>query len=195
MRDRSLLLFGKAGPRSSAVRSSGARENLRARRCLTSLLLVAQAHAGPPTDAPSVTPSSLHRIGTVDERFQSYNIEMVEITGGRFWKPYRPQPDAQPAPSPRSGSDAPPDSNLFQYRPPIDLTQPRLRKLAAALAPAYLRVSGTWANSTYFSDSDDVSSAPLAGFNAVLSRQQWQSVVDFAQSVDARIVTSFAIST
>lgn len=29
------------------------------------------------------------RIGTVDDRFQSYNIEMVEVTGGRFWKPYK----------------------------------------------------------------------------------------------------------
>jgi hypothetical protein len=161
--------------------------------CLTSLLLIAQVHAGPLADAPSVTPSNLPRIGQVDERFQSYNIEMVEITGGRFWKPYRSQPDA---PSPRSGSQTPPgmDSNLFQYRPPIDLTQTRLRKLAAALAPAYIRVSGTWANSTYFSDSDDVSSAPPAGFNGVLTRQQWRSVVDFARSVDARIVTSFAIS-
>jgi hypothetical protein len=27
-------------------------------------------------------------IGTVDERFQSYNIEMVEVIGGKFWKPY-----------------------------------------------------------------------------------------------------------
>jgi hypothetical protein len=26
-------------------------------------------------------------VGTVDERFQSYNIEMVEVIGGRFWKP------------------------------------------------------------------------------------------------------------
>jgi hypothetical protein len=27
-------------------------------------------------------------IGTVDERFQSYNIEMVDVIGGRFWKSY-----------------------------------------------------------------------------------------------------------
>jgi Glycosyl hydrolase family 79, N-terminal domain len=189
-----LRLFGRTRVRRSLGTWSEARGSLCTLGCLISALLVAQAHGGTLTDAPSVTPSGLPRIGTVDERFQSYNIEMVEITGGRFWKSYRPQPDAQPAPSLRSGSDAPPDSNLFQYRPPIDLTQPRLRKLAAALAPAYLRVSGTWANSTYFSDSDDVSSAPPAGFNGVLSRQQWQSVVDFVQSVDARIVTSFAIS-
>ena len=172
-----------------------AREGLCVLGGLTFLLLLTQAHAGPLTDAPTITPSSLPRVGTVDERFQSYNVEMVEITGGRFWKPYRSPPDAKPAPSSRSGSDPPTksDSNLFQYRPPIDLTQPRLRKLAAALAPAYLRVSGTWANSTYFSDSDDVSSPP-AGFNGVLTRRQWRTVIDFAQSVGARIVTSFAIS-
>ncbi len=30
----------------------------------------------------------LKHIGKVDERYQSYNIEMVEVVGGRFWKPY-----------------------------------------------------------------------------------------------------------
>jgi heparanase len=192
-----LLLSGKAGAGRSARTLREPRAILYALGCLTSIWLVAQAHAGTPPEAPSVTPASLPRVGTVDERFQSYNIEMVEITGGRFWKPYRSQPDAQPMPASRPGSDTSPgmDSNLFQYRSPIDLTQVRLRKLAAALAPAYLRVSGTWANSTYFADSDDVSSAPPAGYNGVLTRRQWRSLVDFAQSVDARIVTSFAIST
>jgi heparanase len=164
--------------------------------CLASTLLIASTHADNLADPPSVAPSNMARIGTVDERFQSYNIEMVEVTGGRFWKPYRSEPGAQPEQPPRSGSDTSPgrDSNLFQYRPPIDLTNARLQKLAAALAPAYLRVSGTWANSTYFSDSDNAPSAPPAGFNGLLTRQQWRGVVDFAQAVDARIVTSFAIS-
>ncbi len=104
--------------------------------------------------APSVTPSSMARIGTVDERFQSYNIEMVEITGGRFWKPYRSTPDDAPA---HSAADTPKgmDAALFRYRPPIDLTGARLRMLAAALGPAYVRVSGTWANTTFFADQDD----------------------------------------
>src|SRR3984957_2594646 len=197
MRERSLRLFERAGARRSAGTWSEARESLCALGCLASILLVAQAHAGTLTDAPSVTPSSLPRIGSVDERFQSYNIEMVEITGGGFWKPYRSQPDVHPAPLPQSGSDVTPGRvfNLLKYRPPIDLPQTRLRKLAAALAPAYLRVSGTWANSTYFSDSDDQSSAPPAGFNGVLTRRQWRGVIDFARSVDARIVTSFGIST
>jgi heparanase len=164
--------------------------------CLTSALLAAPVCFGALPDAPTIAPSGMPRIGTVDERFQSYNIEMIEITGGRFWKPYRSKLDAQAAQPPRSGSDTPPgmDSSLYQYRPPIDLTNARLRKLAAALAPTYVRVSGTWANSTYFADSDNAPSAPPAGFNGILTHQQWRSVVHFSQSVDARIVTSFAIS-
>ena len=34
------------------------------------------------------------------------------------------------------------DSDLYEYRPPIDLANPRLRMLAAALAPA--SVAGRW---------------------------------------------------
>jgi heparanase len=162
---------------------------------LTCALLVAPAYAGA-ASPPAIAPSGMPRIGTVDQRFQSYNIEMVEVTGGNFWKPYRSKPAASPAQPPQSGSDTPAsmDSSLFQYRAPIDLTNVRLRKLAAALAPAYVRVSGTWANSTYFADSDKAPSAPPTGFNGILTRQQWRGVVDFSQSVNAPIVTSFAVS-
>jgi heparanase len=169
-----------------------------ARLCgsLASALLAAPGCCGALPDAPDITPSGMPRIGTIDTRFQSYNIEMVEVTGGRFWQPYQPEPEA-PIPQPRNEFNAPPDmdSNLYQYRPPIDLTKTRLRKLAAALGPAYLRISGTWANSTYFTDSEDALPAPPAGFGGFLTRRQWRNVIDFAQSVDARIVTSFAIST
>jgi hypothetical protein len=145
------------------------------------MLLIAFACSRTLADEPSLTPSSMTRIGEVDERFQSYNIEMVEVTGGRFWKPY--------------GSNAADNgSDLLAYRAPIDLSHVRLRKLAAALAPAYMRVSGTWANATFFADSDTAPSAPPAGFEGVLTRQQWRGVVDFAQAVGAPIVTSFAVS-
>lgn len=36
----------------------------------------------------SLDPAKMPPIDTVDERFQSYNIEMVEVIGGNFWKPY-----------------------------------------------------------------------------------------------------------
>jgi len=34
-----------------------------------------------------IAPATMARPSVLDERFQSYNIEMVEVTGGRFWKP------------------------------------------------------------------------------------------------------------
>jgi hypothetical protein len=138
---------------------------------------------GMAADGPSIDPAGLPRVGSVDPRFQSYNIEMVEVTGGRFWKPYQLQ-HARPD----GGSD------LYAERAPIDLANPRLRRLAAALAPAYLRVSGTWANSTYVAAADQAPATPPAGFNGVLTRQQWRGVIGFSQAVDARLVTSFAIS-
>ena len=146
----------------------------------------------------SLAPSTMPRIGSVSERYQSYNVEMIEVTGGRFWKPYGPEPDRilqQPAPDAGApGADTPAGMNadLYQYRPPIDLDNARLRKLAAALGPAYVRVSGTWANTTYFSATDQPPAAAPAGFKGVLSRPQWKGVVDFAQAVNAQIVTSFA---
>ncbi len=148
------------------------------------------------TPAVAIAPGKMPRVGTVDERFQSYNIEAVEVTGGRFWKPYAsasaPNAGVQPE------ANAPPgmDPSLYEYRAPIDLGNPRLRKLAAALGPAYVRVSGTWMNSTYFQDSDDPAPPkPPAGFNSVLTRKEWKGVIDFARAANARIVTSFAMST
>ncbi len=138
------------------------------------------------------------RIGRVDERFQSYNVEMLEVTGGKFWKPYESKagPPYQEKPPAAADGDTPAgmDPNAYAYRPPIDLTNARRRKLAAALGPAYVRVSGTWANTTYFADSDPPPKAPPTGFGSALSRPQWKGVVEFARAVDAKIVTSFATS-
>ena len=165
-------------------------------------VLGSAACAEPPRGASpaSITPVSMPRIGTVDERFQSFNVEMVEVTGGRFWKPYgKPlDPNLKAPPSaqqPGLNQPAGTDLGMFQYRPPIDLTNPRLRKLAAALGPAYMRVSGTWANHTYFQNSDDAApSIAPKGFNGVLTRPEWKGVVDFSHAVNAQIVTSFATS-
>ena len=139
--------------------------------CLTSVWLISILLAAPSGSAAlagelSVTPATLARIGTIDERYQSYNIEMVEVTGGEFWKPYGPERGVEAAPPPNTPGRSNKNSNLFQYRPPIDLTNARLRKLAWALAPAYLRVSGTWANTTYFADTDSAPSAPPTGLKA-----------------------------
>ncbi|MCK1637965.1 hypothetical protein IVA95_10235 [Bradyrhizobium sp. 157] len=158
--------------------------------------LTASPKAAAQAPTLSVDPSRLPRLGTIDERFQSYNVEMVEVTGGRFWKPYRANAAAPPDHGVDNAGNVPAGANpdLFEYRKPIDLSNARLRALAAALAPAYLRVSGTWANSTYFAESDETPSTPPNGFRAVLSRERWKGVIDFARAVNAEIVTSMAIS-
>jgi len=142
-------------------------------------------HGGSMADPIALEPAELPRIATVDERFQSYNIEMVEVTGGTFWRPYGP---------PGSAGAVERSSGAYAIYPAIDLKNPRLRRLAAALSPAYLRVSGTWANATYFADRDTAPVKPPAGFNGVLTRSQWRGVVDLSRAVNAPIVTSFAAS-
>ena len=147
------------------------------------------------TQQPKLNPATMRKLGTVDPRYVSYNIEMVEVTGGRFWKPYAAT-ESEPAITPSNPNQQVGISpNLFQYRPPIHLDNPRLRKLATALGPAYVRVSGTWANTTYFqNDGNPPLQKPPAGFNGVLTRAEWKGVVDFAHAVDDKIVTSVAVS-
>src|ERR1700726_5013663 len=161
--------------------------------CITSVVVLAMQLIA---QVVSLDVGKMPSIGTVDERFQSYNIEMVEVIGGRFWKPYGSttnESKAQESPSQAGSTPAGIDPNLYQYRKPIDLSNPRLRKLAAALGPAYVRVSGTWANSVYFQDSENAPprNAP-SGFSGLLTREEWKCVIDFSHAVNAEIVTSVA---
>jgi heparanase len=147
--------------------------------------------------AVSLDPAKMPRIGAVDERFYSYNIEMAEVTGGNFWRPYHNQSStAAQARKPAESASTPAgmDPNIYQYRPHIDLSNPRLRELASALGPAYVRVSGTWANSVFFADSDTPPDKAPAGFSGVLTRKEWKGVIDFVRAVNGELVTSFATS-
>ena len=148
----------------------------------------------------TIVPADLPAVGRIDERFQSFNVEMVEVTGGPFWKPYAADGAASrdgTAQSPASGSaDEKTDTkaDLVSTRPPIDLENPLLRKFASALAPAYLRVSGTFANSIFFAGPNGAPSLVPAGYKGVLTSRRWRDVIDFSSAIDAPIVTSFAIS-
>ena len=138
-----------------------------------------------PGAAPAVLPTAgMRRIATVDQRYPSYNVGLLEVTGG-----------SAPAGS-GTAADTPAGMKpeLYEHRSPIDLANARLRALAAGLGPAYVRVSGTWANATYFPPTAVAPKQPPRGFSGVLTHQQWEGLVDFARAVDASIVTSFAIS-
>ncbi len=139
------------------------------------ILLCATAMAGC-TPSPDPVFGTLEKVAEVDERFQSYNVEMVEVTGGRFWAPYEGN-----------------TGETYRMRGPFDLSNQKLRNLAQALSPAYMRVSGTWANTTYLPAEGEEISEPPEGFNQVLTRDQWRGLVDFSNAVGAPITTSMSV--
>lgn len=133
-----------------------------------------------------IEPAKLPYVRTIDERYQSFQIGFSHLTGGDTWKSYDDLPTGQA-------------SNVAQVRvarAATDLGNLRLRNLTRELAPFYLRYSGTTANNVYFQDND---AAPLErppeGFKVVLTRRRWAEALEFARAVDAKVVTSFAIST
>lgn len=140
-----------------------------------SILVIAFTVAAAPTK--SIDVSNLDKIGTVDERFQSYNVEMVEVTGGRFWAPY-----------------GGPEGEVYRMRPPENLADKRLRDLTRHLGPAYMRVSGTWANSTYLEAEGEKLEKPPAGYEQILTRDQWRRAIAFAKAVNAKVGVSYAVS-
>src|ERR1700682_3351867 len=94
--------------------------------------ITACSKAPGPGSPGRIDAASMRRIGTVDERFQSYNIEMVEVIGGRFWKPYRDidallkaQPSVTQSNKDAAAVPAGMDPNLYQQRPTNDLHNPR----------------------------------------------------------------------
>ncbi len=146
------------------------------RLLLAASAMLALCSASPAT-VPSLQLGKLVKLGEVDERYQGFNVEMVEVTGGRFWAPY-------------GGADG----EMFRQRGSLDLTDPRLIAIARQLGPALMRVSGTWSNNTYLEAEGETLSAPPEGYKQVLTRQQWRNVIAFSKAVDAPIVTSFAVS-
>ena len=112
------------------------RFRMRLRAALTAILLTAAATAAQAVESgagtPRFRPSEWTQIARTDPRYLSFNIEMAAITGGEFWAPYDD-----------------PQRRRYAPRAPADLTDQRLLRLARGLSPAIVRVSGTWANSTY----------------------------------------------
>ena len=85
----------------------------------------------------------------MDSRLVSYNIEMTEVTGGTFWKLYTPGQIEGKEEVPQL-ADLSQMGSLLEMFPPADLQDRRALDLAKALGPAYIRVSGSWATTTYY---------------------------------------------
>lgn len=138
-----------------------------------------------------LNPSGLSFLRDVDSRLISYNIEMTEVTGGTFWKPYTPEQVAGTEEFPRI-SDLSQLASLMGMFPPADFYEERARKLAKALGPVYVRVSGSWATNTYYDFDGSTNGQPPKGFRSVLTRDQWNGVLDFVKYVGAELMISVA---
>lgn len=136
-------------------------------------------------------PNRLSAQREIDERLVSYNIEMTEVTGGTFWKAYsEAQVDGtEEFPVIKDWTNM---GNLQQWYDPIDTTNPRLIKLAKELGTAWVRVSGTWANKTYYDFSGKCGGKAPEGFQNVLTKQQWLSLLDFVKAINGKLLVSIA---
>jgi len=135
--------------------------------------------------------AGLKALREMDKRLVSYNVEMTEVTGGTFWKAYT---DAQV-----DGTEEFPViadwrdmGNLQQWYDPIDLYNPRLRKMAKELGTAWVRVSGTWANKTYYDFDGHCNGKVPEGFQNLLTKEQWIGVLEFVKAIDGKLLVSMA---
>ena len=143
------------------------------------------------TEIVKLNPGAVTQLRTMNPRLVSYNVEMTEVTGGTFWKAYtEAQVDGtEEFPVIKDWTNM---ANLQQWYDPIDTTNPRLIKLAKELGSAWIRVSGTWANKTYYDFDNKYEGKVPEGFQSVLTKEQWLNLLDFVKAVDGKLLVSIA---
>jgi len=123
----------------------------------------------PPADTTAQLSVALDGpVATIDERYLSFAADTAQVVGGLFWSK---EPVAQ---------------LIGQERQPVyDFGRPRLRALAAELAPAFLRIGGSDADRVLY----DMAESPIAeedlpaGFEFVLTADQVDGIFDFAEAL------------
>jgi len=135
--------------------------------------------------------SGLTALRQIDPCLVSYNVEMTEVTGGTFWKAYTEGQVDGTEEFPKI-VDWTNMGNLQQWYDPIDTKNPRLIKLAKELGTAWIRVSGTWANKTYYDFDGHCNGVVPEGFQNLLTKDQWLSLLDFVKAVGGKLLVSIA---
>src|SRR5699024_977609 len=125
----------------------------------------------------------------MDSRLISYNIEMTEVTGGTFWKLYTPAQIEGKEEVPQL-ADLSQMGSLLEMFPPADLQDQRALDLAKALGSAYIRVSGSWATTTYYDLDGHTGGKVPEGFHSILTRDQWDRLLDFVKYTDSKLLIS-----
>jgi len=139
-----------------------------------------------------LNPAAMEVLRTVDPRLVSYNVEMTEVTGGTFWKAYTEAQVDGTEEFPLIKDWLTAMGKLQQWYDPIDTTNPRLIHLAKELGPAWVRVSGTWANKTYYDFDGHTGGKVPEGFQNLLTKDQWLHLLDFVRAIGAKLLVSIA---
>lgn len=134
--------------------------------------------------------TKLKPIRKMDLSMTSYNIEMTEITGGTFWRAFTPEQVAGKEEIKASGLEE--KEKMMQVFPQIDLKETRIRTLGKALGPVWVRVSGTWATSTYYDFDGHTDGETPKGFKSVLTKKQWDNVLDYVKEIGGKLLVSVA---
>ncbi len=111
--------------------------------------------------------------GRVDDRFLSVALDTSQVLGGRWW-----DRAAQDVALGRGG----------EHARPFDFDRPGLRTLAAALAPAYLRVGGTEADVVYYDMGETPRAEAPKPYELVLTRDRWDAMQSFAHDAGYDLV-------
>jgi len=143
---------------------------------LSFLLMSCSSDAGTepapvPTRAATVSIGNRPPVAQVSERFLSVAIDTAQVVGAPFWS-----------------ADGEVSVIGNERRPPYDFTRPKLRKLAAELAPAYLRIGGSTADKTFFDVGNAPMTTPPGGYDELMTKAQWDSIADFATALDYEIL-------
>lgn len=115
------------------------------------------------TDAP---------VAQVSERYLSVAVDTAQVIGATFWSP-----------------DGDVEMGAGEARvPPYDFERLRLRRLAAELAPAYLRIGGTTADDVYYDLDDPPLDAPPEPYKWSMTQAQWAGLVAFATDLGFEVL-------
>lgn len=123
--------------------------------------------APPPDTIAEIRIDASTAVATVDERYLSVAVDTAQVVGGRFWS-----------------ADADVELIGQEEVPEYDFSRPRLRQLAAELAPAFLRIGGTDADRVIYDMSENPITEAPEGFEFVLTAAQVDGIFEFAAALD-----------
>ena len=141
------------------------------RRWLALTLVACSCSDGVASRHVAVTIDASRATSHVSERFVSFAVDSAQLVGALFWSP-----------------DAVPQAQGISPVTPYDFSHDKLRKLTRALAPAYLRIGGTDADKLYYDLSRTPVANPPAGYDYVMTADQWDRVNSFAHDLGLSVL-------